>query len=67
MIAIIRRMRAVALVCVECGRDSEWGARGWRGYLVDLLDDGEDKVVFYCPHCAAREFGELPADRRALG
>ena len=51
-------MRTVELVCIECGRRSGPAAVGWRGYLVDLDDDGEDEVVFYCPRCAAREFGE---------
>ena len=50
-------MRALELVCEECRRRSDARAGGWRGYLVDIDDDGEDEVVFYCPRCAAREFG----------
>jgi hypothetical protein len=49
-----------ALTCTECGRRSGGEARGWQGYLVDLDDDGEDEVVFYCPACAAREFDRCP-------
>jgi hypothetical protein len=45
------------LLCIECKERSDSSARGWRGYLVDVDDDGEDEVVFYCPRCAAREFG----------
>jgi hypothetical protein len=55
--------RAVAaeLVCCECESDSAGCATGWRAYLVDLDEDGEDKVVFFCPDCAAREFGPRAA------
>lgn len=45
------------LVCIECGRRADEEARGWQGHLVDLDDDGDDEVVFYCPLCATREFG----------
>ena len=48
----------VELVCEECRARSDARALGWRGYLVDRDDDGEDEVVFYCPRCAVREFGE---------
>jgi hypothetical protein len=48
---------AAELVCVECGRRADQEARGWQGHLVDLDDDGDDEVVFYCPLCATREFG----------
>jgi len=48
----------VELVCEECRARSDARALGWRGYLVDRDDDGEDEVVFYCPRCAGREFGE---------
>jgi hypothetical protein len=59
-------VRADELVCEECGARSGARADGWRGYLVDLDDDGEDEVVLYCPRCAAREFGEKlrPESRR---
>jgi hypothetical protein len=50
-------MLAVALICAECGRTDDDHARGWCGYLVDVDDDGADDVIFFCPHCAAREFG----------
>jgi hypothetical protein len=46
----------VALIpqCAECGEvrlpDDE---EHWRAYL-----DTDDEVVFYCPECAEREFGE---------
>lgn len=44
---------ALALVCVECGFESEEGAPGWRAFLTV---DGQ--VATYCPDCAGREFGE---------
>lgn len=46
------------LICIECATPASASARGWQGRLVDLDDDGNDEVVFYCPACAAREFGE---------
>jgi hypothetical protein len=49
-------MLTVALICAECGRADDHG-RGWRGYLVDLDEDGADEVIFFCPRCATREFG----------
>jgi hypothetical protein len=57
--AIISRVSDAKLRCVECEKSSDASARGWRGSLVDVDvdDDGEDEVVFYCPRCAAREFG----------
>jgi|GEM_PF-6566273 len=45
------------LVCVECASVSENRAEGWEGHLVDLDDDGDDEVVFFCLTCADREFG----------
>jgi hypothetical protein len=48
------------LVCCECQQRSAGTATGWQGYLVDLDDDGQDEVVFFCPGCAAREFGNAP-------
>ena len=48
------------LVCCECQRRSAGTATGWQGYLVDLDDDGQDEVVFFCPGCAVREFGNAP-------
>jgi RNA polymerase subunit RPABC4/transcription elongation factor Spt4 len=51
-------MLTTLLTCGECGREDFDHGRGWRGYLVDLDDDGADEVVFFCPRCAAREFGD---------
>jgi hypothetical protein len=46
------------LVCCECQRRPVGSANAWQSYLVDLDDDdGQDEVVFFCPGCAAREFG----------
>jgi hypothetical protein len=50
-------MLTTALVCAECGREDDDRERAWQGHLVDLDDDGADEVVFFCPDCAAREFG----------
>ena len=50
-------MLTVALICAECGHQDDDHGRGWRGYLVDLDDDGVDEVIFFCPRCATREFG----------
>lgn len=46
----------IAPRCEECLRrwlpgDSE----RWRAYRVD--DGPEEKLLFYCPECAEREFG----------
>jgi hypothetical protein len=46
------------LVCAECPRVSGFYARGWRAVRVDLPDKGDEPALaFYCPNCAAREFG----------
>jgi hypothetical protein len=47
------------LQCIECGRlDTDRAGRGWRGYRCDDPDIGEaPAVAFYCPACAASEFG----------
>jgi hypothetical protein len=50
---------APRLVCVECRRPADAQARGWQGHLVEADDDEGDEVVFFCPLCAAREFGDL--------
>jgi predicted RNA-binding Zn-ribbon protein involved in translation (DUF1610 family) len=42
--------------CEECGQEATGRAQGWEGLLVDLDDDGQDEVVFFCPTCAEREF-----------
>jgi RNase P subunit RPR2 len=44
--------------CKECGAvwlpgDSE----RWHCFVVD--DGPQDRLVFYCPECAEREFGDL--------
>lgn len=61
-------MAPFELVCSECGRRADTdAARGWQGHLVeDDEDDGTEEVVFFCPLCAAREFGDRvarPLDR----
>jgi hypothetical protein len=40
------------LECVECGRVSREGERGWKARLTD-----DDEAVIYCPECDEREFG----------
>jgi hypothetical protein len=47
----------VALIpqCAECG---EVRLPGRRGTLARAYLDTDDEVVFYCPECAEREFGE---------
>jgi predicted nucleic acid-binding Zn-ribbon protein len=54
--------------CEECG--SLWLAgdpERWRCYVVD--DGPDDKLLFYCPDCAKREFGydgdEAPSSSEA--
>lgn len=45
-------------ICVECGRRSDVLWTGWRGYRVDDPEtDSRPELGFYCPDCAAREFG----------
>jgi hypothetical protein len=43
------------LRCVECGREQPAGEPGWKAYLT--VDDEPAEAVFYCPACAASEFG----------
>jgi hypothetical protein len=50
------------LICVECGCESRGAEQGWQGHVVDLDDDGEDEVAFFCPGCAEREFGGTTRD-----
>jgi hypothetical protein len=40
------------LQCVECGRVSQEGERGWTARLTD-----DDEAVICCPECDKREFG----------
>ena len=42
--------------CEECNCEAEGDARGWEALLVDLDDDGQVEMVFYCRACAAKEF-----------
>jgi hypothetical protein len=46
------------LICTECPRVSSVSARGWKAYRVDDPEfDEPPRLAFYCPSCAAREFG----------
>lgn len=49
-------MRVVTLYCNECGCASAKGASSWRAELVDVNEDGQDEILFFCPVCALREF-----------
>ena len=40
-------------VCVECRKEAERGARGWRMYLTI-----DDEVAVYCPDRAREEFDD---------
>ncbi len=58
---------AEPLVCVECGRHADGGARGWRGLLAAADEDEAreyevEGLLFFCPACAAHEFGERVTD-----
>ena len=45
------------VVCTECGRRADDGAKGWRA-LRGRGEPGDQPEVFvFCPECAAREFG----------
>ena len=57
-------MALAHLICVECGRRSDPEARGWQAHLVEADDGESDEVIFFCPTCAAREFGDV-SDRRS--
>jgi hypothetical protein len=53
------RVRSVS--CQECGCLSGLRWHGWRAYRADDPETGEPPVLtFYCPACAAREFGATP-------
>ena len=41
------------LQCVECGRVSRAGERGWTAHLTD-----DDEIAVFCPGCDEREFGD---------
>jgi ribosomal protein L44E len=47
----------LVLECVECGKQSERSARGWRGFLTDGEFEPQE-VGTYCPHCARKEFDD---------
>ena len=48
------------LWCVACCRPSGPEARGWRIYLSEDPDDGDEvSLAAYCPACAVREFGDV--------
>jgi ribosomal protein L44E len=53
----------VELRCVECGAVATGRADGWRAYRVDLEEEDEPEVAFYCRACAKREFGVTPSGR----
>ena len=44
-----QEQRVAALICLECGDESDEAA-GWRAYR------DEDELLVYCADCAAREF-----------
>ena len=46
------------LVCAECACLSGLRALGWRGYRIDVEEDDEPALAFYCPACAAHAFDE---------
>jgi hypothetical protein len=51
-------VKALELVCVECGATSEDGA-GWKAEVaVDHEQQDEDELVVYCPACWDGEFGD---------
>ena len=52
----MRGDRVPSLDCIECGWRSSDEALGWRGYLVDLDEDGHEDDLVFCPKCAALEF-----------
>lgn len=52
------RAPAATVRCTECGCSSGLRWRGWRAYRVDDPEtDALPKLGFFCPSCAAREFG----------
>ena len=53
------------IVCVECqARSSSATERGWRGYRSDDEPAESSGLVFYCPACAAAEFGAASPPKR---
>jgi hypothetical protein len=57
-----------ALLCLECGRESDGLGLGWRAYLAGGAaaesEDADDRLVVVCPDCARREFGSFDAGLR---
>ena len=50
------------MTCEECGEGAVGRAEGWEAFVVDMDDDGQDKVVFFCGVCASNEFHRFDAD-----
>ena len=51
--------------CAQCGKVATGVARGWQAHCAELPAEYEDDglqdvppVVFFCPDCAQREFGD---------
>jgi hypothetical protein len=53
-----RQTKVHQLRCVQCGCASGLYAAGWRGYRTDPEQREAPELVFFCPTCAEREFGE---------
>jgi hypothetical protein len=53
-----QQQRATSVHCAECTCSSGLYWQGWRAFRVDDPDTDEPPALaFYCPSCAAREFG----------
>jgi hypothetical protein len=50
---VVRTLR-----CDECNAESSPEARHWKAYRLDLLLENDSALVFFCPDCVEREFGE---------
>jgi len=54
--------------CAQCGRSADPSWLGWGCYRIDEPDvDDEPQLAFFCPECAAREFGRPSRFRPASG
>jgi hypothetical protein len=51
------RERTYVVACEECRRLSDDRWLGWRACRADDPDGDEPLLAFYCPACAAAEFG----------
>jgi hypothetical protein len=50
--------KARTVHCIECASSSGLYWHGWGAFRVDDPETGEPPTLaFYCPSCAAREFG----------